>query len=368
MSRLAHCNRVQLHAGVRQRVRRHLQSAQSSLEPGRYRLQVFNSEFARAEPVELSVGARDVRIERQRGNEVTVHCLLPAALDGTHLKLRLHATGSNSSGKGPRHQSAAPGTADYSWKGLATGTYALEIRPDGWGQTTPLRRIEGIQIPVDGNSLGALPDIDLRDALALLEIEIAFTDGKKDSAFVFVMPQQSDTWQGIVVSSGKVTLPVTPDATEVLVAAWQHEAVTVRVEAGRAVATLTHRPQTDVLVVGLESIETDYRMTLYAKPTVKPPKDSRTFDSGWGKNNLSQLLHGSRTSARLKSGKGTFTLGDGPHLLQLHLRHNKTRRSKILKGLSPNGVTTGGNYQVRVDAAELASTIEEISKPRKEKK
>ncbi|MGK0156604.1 MAG: hypothetical protein ACI9SE_003573 [Neolewinella sp.] len=343
-------------------------AAYGTLEPGRYRLQVFNPEFAPAEPVEFSVGARNVRIERHRGNQVTVHCLLPEALDGTRLKLRLQATEPNSSVRGPRHHSAAPGTADYSWKGLAAGTYALEIRPEGWGQTAPLRRIEGIQIPIDGNILGALPDINLRDSIASLEIEIAFANGSKDSAFVFLMPQQSDTWHGIMVSSGKVTLPVAPDATEVLVAAWQHQPVTVRAEAGRVMATLTHRPETDVMVVGLESIETDYKLTLLAHPNVKSPKDSRMFESRWGRNNLSLLLHGSNTSAPLKSGKGTLTLGDGPHRLELHVRHNKTRRSATLKGLNPNGISAGGNYQTQVDAAELAAAIEEVSKPREKKK
>ncbi|MFT6079453.1 MAG: hypothetical protein ACI8UD_000487 [Planctomycetota bacterium] len=52
----------------------------------------------------------------------------------------------------------------------------------------------------------------------------------------------------------------------------------------------------------------------------------------------------------------------------MHVRHDKTRRSATLKGLNPNGVSAGCNYQTQVDAAELATAIEEVSKPREKKK
>ena len=343
-------------------------AAYGSIEPGRYRLQVFHADFAPAEPVEFTVGARDLRIERQCGNTLAVRCLLPEPLDGTRVQLQLVELPGNKQTGRMRHRSSDPGVADYSWKGLADGTYALEIRPSSWGQTAPLHRIEGIQLPMNGNREGSLADIDLRDMIATLELEIAFANGKENTAFVFAMPQPNDLWAAVGVQAGKTTIPVAAGTQELLIAAWNHEPITLQATSGHASATLQPRPQTNVQVVGIEQLASDYRVTLYAKPAVTPPKDSRKFRAGWGNNDLSSLLQGSDTSTRLKDGMGSLALGNGSYRLELLLRHNKTRRSTRLKSLTPSEVVSGSAYQVQVDANELAAAIAELATPRKPKK
>lgn len=354
--------------GVSVRVDKDLNfSAYGTLKPGRYRLQVYNNELTPGEPVEFAIGARNLIIERRCGNVLRMHCLLPGRLDGSRVKLQLTKQNSKKNWHA-RRRSSEPGTADYSWRGLEDGTYTLEVRTDTWGRTAAAHRIEGIQLPLAGQREGTLPDLDLRTMLDVVEVDIAFANGKKDSAFVFVMPQETDMWKGIEVPSGKTTLPIAPGATEILVAAWNHEPVTVHPNAGQAAATLHPRPKTEFQLSGLESAGSDYRVTLYATSTTKSPLDKRKFQAGWGSNDLDNLLKGSNSSTRLKAGKGSMTLREGSHRLELRVRHNKTRRSsKRLKALTPNEITSGGTYQVHVDAAELAAALKEAAEPRKKK-
>lgn len=343
-------------------------AAYGAVEPGRYRLQVWCPDLQAVEPIEFAVGARDLRIEVKCGNEIAVHCLLPDPLDGARVKLRLLGATITGEGREPQRRSRGPGEADYTWRGLKDGIYTIEVRPDGWGQTAALHRVEGIRLPIGGNRIGLLPDIDLRSVLSVLALEVVFEDGTDRTAVVFPMPQQHELWRGMHVQSGKTLLPVATGALEVLVGASRYEPVTLQGVTGSALVRLRSRAKTQVEVVGLEGVAATVTARLTAKAIVDPVKDKRRYRSGWGTDPLSSLLRGTSTSVTLNDHKGQLVLGDGAYTVSIRITDRKTRRPATLRQLTPAQISSGGSYQLQVSPTELADALQKMAKSDPKKK
>jgi len=341
--------------------------AYGTVEPGRYRLRIYNQEVVRPDPVEFAIGAENLRIPVTTGNELAVHVLLPVPLTGNGLKVRLKKVGEDGEGRRPQHRSRGEGEADFTWKGLADGVYEVDIRPKGWGRTAPYHRIGGIRLPLDGSRVGVLADVDLRGKLTQLELNVTFEDKKNGVGVAFLMPQEQEIWQGVHVRQGKAVLTVPVGATEWLIGASRFEPITLQGVQGSADVAFKSRAETHVSVVGLESVSDEVTARITAAPLVKPVEDKRRYRAEWGSDMMSELLRGTSTRGTVRDGKAKFVLGEGSHKITLRLRHKKTRRSKTLKLLNPNEIAAGSSYQVMVDPAELAKAITEISQPRKQK-
>lgn len=189
-----------------------------------------------SQPVELVVGAQDLVLRLEKGSSLDVEVLLDdrLGLPSPSVQLRLRREGSDE-GREPTRQRV--GRPVYTWQGLASGTYVLDVVATA--DTTPLATIGDIVVRAgQDNRDPRLHPLDLRGKLRAIVITAVDENGKRIFArrgevHIAGRPQAS-----VPMTAGEALVVTTAPSIDVVVAVGGFRLVTLNGIANDSAVTL----------------------------------------------------------------------------------------------------------------------------------
>jgi hypothetical protein len=262
--------------------------------------------------------------------------------------------------------------ARYRWRAVDPGTYTLVVAALRYG--TPVVSIPDVAVPPPEGGDPRLVQIDLREALQMLQLTLHFPDRGDEErapsaqrrAVVFLLPQPDDRdWTGISTWGETVALPLPKGPVDLMIASDGNRPVTLRGVEGAAEVTIEPWPLLELHLPGAAELPEGVKLRAGLNASA-PERNQQRFVTDHQNSSLDRLLAPPRGSVEVENGKATLSLLDGVQELRILVQVG--RHTKPLEQVTPREVVAGLPVTVQLSADEIRRVAAELQQKHNEKR
>jgi hypothetical protein len=341
--------------------------------PGRYRLQ-FQGSTLPIPPVEFRPVAKDLEIRLDPGAAMAASLLLPEQIQTEQLEAVL--VPDQTVGQALAQKDAPPIRTnpskksgeryDLQWQALQAGTYTLEIRV--WSSRNPLVRIPGVVCPPPEGGDPRLVDIDLRQAVRTVKLQLLAADGTalEDDNGAIVFPAglpEPEVWHGFEFYGGPAELVVPTTPCELLLGVHDYRPTTLTCNGGDLQARLQPWPMVTLAFPPLPKLPDGVSLVAGLAPAAK---SEARYETQWDSGQRADYLDAPDSSGQLENGRIELPIGDGAYRLEVTLHLNRQQRE--IQGVEPKQILpTADTVAVQIPEAQWAAALQALQAEAKPK-
>ncbi|HEX6813735.1 MAG TPA: hypothetical protein VF384_19095 [Planctomycetota bacterium] len=345
-------------------------------QPGRYRLTLTSSSHLPVEPIEFTLGTKDLVVNVDTGAPLAASVLLPKdapqGLRAVLVRDGEPATVDAATWRQGYNRLAAypwsrePERYQLQWGSIAPGTYTLLLQL--WCDPEPLATIGNVQVPAPKDRDARLVDIDLRSSVRIATVCLFDQNGQPIESYngaLFPIGQDpAKTWLGYDAHGEKASILVRTAPLELIVAKRGFRPRQVQCAAPTTEVKLDPWPTVELAFDGLQELPKETTLMVRFAPRDPSAARYRTMSNSGDRNDV---MAAPRSSVAVAEGRAKVPIGEGPHDLMASV----SRKRRTVAVDLPKGEPVFSNspsLHVSVPGPALQKALDQLTAQETEKK